>query len=149
MTYSTRRCFSIQQHARTLHILPDAMPMAIGPRTVRLIASILPVPFLPNEATKRRCTSIRTCYWCTILRRRSSCRHSAAIPIRLMRTPSFVRHGCGRRAMSIVVSSRSRSILATYRSTMRIRGEHTLSQPDCLLSITIRNVRHSGVVPKA
>ena len=149
MTYSIRRCFSIQQHARILHILPDAMPMAIGPRTVRLIASILPVPFLPNEATRRRCTSIHTCAWCTILRRRSSCRHSAAIPIHQTRTPSSALHGCGLRAMSIVVSSRSRSILATYRSTMRIRGEHTLSQPDCLPSITIWNVRPSGVAPKA
>ena len=149
MTYSTRRCFSIQQHARTLHILPDAMPMAIGLRTVRLITSILPVPFLSNEATKRRCTSIRTCAWCTILRRRSSCRHSAAIHIRQTKTPSSALHGCGLRAMSIVVSSRSRSILATYRSTMRIRGELTHSRQDCLLSITIRNVRLSGVVPKA
>lgn len=67
MTSSIRKCSFILLHARTRHILPDAMQTATGQRTVLPIASILLLPYSSREATRRRCTSARTCGWCTTL----------------------------------------------------------------------------------
>ena len=149
MTSSTHRCCSTQLHARTLLTLPDATPTATGQRTVLHIISIRLLPYLPNVATRRRCTSIPTCDCSTSLRRRSICRHSVATRTPQTRTLSSARHGCGRRATYIAASSRNRSISAMSRSTMPIHGAFTRCLPDSPPNIITWNARHSGHAPRA
>ena len=149
MTSSTLRCCSTLLHARTQPILPDAMPTATGQRTVLHIVSIRLLPYLPNVATRRRCTSIPTCDCSTSLRRRSICQHSVATRTPQTRTLSSAPHGCGRRATYIAASSRNRNISAMSRSTMPIHGASTRWLPDSPPNTITWSARHSGHVPRA
>ena len=148
-TSSTRRCYSTLLHARTLLILLVAMPTATGQRTVLPIVSIRLLPYLPNVATRRRCTLIPTCDCSTSLRRHSICRHSVATRTPPTRTLSSARHGCGRRATYIAASSRNRSISAMSRSIMPIPGASTRCLPDSPPNTITWSARHSGHAPRA